>query len=517
MTAQMLLFLASLPLMLCLVIFAVWFYGDFNQVQDQSSMVENASIPRILRSQRSYINIEKLQFNLESVVAVSSIAKAREAYITASAILSETVFDMEEDNLTVRKLERDLNYVWHARMENEKFRSALAVEWIEVVHATREAAKALGIDFKLSLDEGRAISSVLLNSNLKQEVRFDIFTEMTGLCRNNKEEYCATFMHRQEDFFNTLHKYQNNMASMLSRYDAIGVNLDAIKSHMMRNELDVIGSEMDFIQRTVDQLKPGIFWLLGSMAGILIFICLVFQHLLVKPLKQVAYAISSFNDASAGSCTVILGPRPTSCIHEINAILQLLTELFTNVNEQSENSRLLTKQNDELKNISLIDSLTGIPNRRSYDLYRQQNKNLPENYVIYMIDIDYFKKLNDTMGHQEGDNVLKKVATILKNQIRSNDLLYRYGGEEFCLIAPNMDEQGSRLLGQRLCAKISAACIINEGTQGFVSISVGYSNIATAEHGDFAFLMSQADQALYYAKGNGRNRAQSYRDLVTKS
>lgn len=173
----------------------------------------------------------------------------------------------------------------------------------------------------------------------------------------------------------------------------------------------------------------------------------------------------------------------------------------------------LKRNRDLLKQLSTIDGLTGILNRRCFDqtFSREWTRMLRnEKYISFlMIDIDYFKNYNDTYGHQEGDFCLKSVAEVLKKSIhRSSDYTARYGGEEFVVLLPDTDLDYASGFAEKLLDNIRNLEIPHSSSavSDFVSISIGVSSIKPSFGSDKDSLLKSADQALYKAKKNGRNR-----------
>jgi diguanylate cyclase (GGDEF)-like protein/PAS domain S-box-containing protein len=161
----------------------------------------------------------------------------------------------------------------------------------------------------------------------------------------------------------------------------------------------------------------------------------------------------------------------------------------------------------ELENLAITDKLTNIYNRLRLDQELSYNyKNYlryDKIYSIILIDIDLFKKVNDTYGHQVGDEVLQKVSFIMKELIRSTDILGRWGGEEFMIISPNTDIDGAYTLTQNIRSNIEKTMFDSVEK---VTISAGISQIDS--NLDEKSIITKADEALYRAKNKGRNRVE---------
>jgi len=173
----------------------------------------------------------------------------------------------------------------------------------------------------------------------------------------------------------------------------------------------------------------------------------------------------------------------------------------------------LYENNLDLSDKVYLDSLTGIYNRRFLEdsLKRITNSlnRSGDELSVMMIDIDYFKKYNDTYGHGEGDNCLIKVAkTISKTLLRPDDFAARYGGEEFTVVLPYTDESGARHVAEKILENIKELNIPHEKNEAadHVTVSIGLTatNIVHSQNGDD--YLKRADIALYQSKQNGRNQ-----------
>jgi diguanylate cyclase (GGDEF)-like protein len=185
---------------------------------------------------------------------------------------------------------------------------------------------------------------------------------------------------------------------------------------------------------------------------------------------------------------------------------------------QKENAGI-KEQNQQLRQQARIDVLTGIANRASFDerlkaeLERATRTQCP--LVLCMLDVDHFKRFNDTYGHPIGDRVLHLVASCLRGAIRKMDFLARYGGEEFVVIAPECSLQNSEVLAERLRTSVQAARLTVDGRIVEVTISVGVASAHwPASPRTEAALVQAADAQLYAAKHAGRNCVRIDRPLA---
>lgn len=156
--------------------------------------------------------------------------------------------------------------------------------------------------------------------------------------------------------------------------------------------------------------------------------------------------------------------------------------------------------------ISLVDSLTGCNNRRGFDQMINENMMMQRLSALMVIDVDNFKDVNDTLGHTGGDLILKDIASVLRNQIRDSDSIFRIGGDEFVIILQNVvDFEELELIVQRLIDKTFKTITVNHRTVE-ISISVGVSLVGDSDRVSVADAFNHADQNLYSAKERGKNQ-----------
>jgi diguanylate cyclase (GGDEF)-like protein len=169
---------------------------------------------------------------------------------------------------------------------------------------------------------------------------------------------------------------------------------------------------------------------------------------------------------------------------------------------------------ERLRNQSIRDPLTGLFNRRyleeSLDLECSRAERSLQPLSVVMLDIDHFKRFNDTFGHEAGDVVLKSIAELLKASVRQGDIICRYGGEEFMLVLPVTGAPEAAALAERVRTAVKRLDLVHRGqSMGNITVSLGVAtNTGTKwKQND---IVEAADQALYAAKNAGRNRVEVF-------
>ncbi len=172
----------------------------------------------------------------------------------------------------------------------------------------------------------------------------------------------------------------------------------------------------------------------------------------------------------------------------------------------------LKQANEQLRQLSFHDSLTGLHNRRYFDEFLEREfkraQRAGTGLALIMVDIDYFKAYNDRFGHQAGDEALRQVAAALALVTqRSNDLAARYGGEEFAIVLPDTSQAGTLAIAESLRQKVEALRIFHPDSPfGVVTISEGVAVQYPKPREQANQLIEAADMALYHSKRAGRNR-----------
>ncbi len=200
----------------------------------------------------------------------------------------------------------------------------------------------------------------------------------------------------------------------------------------------------------------------------------------------------------------------------LDEIQKNIEEIITNFPVPEDNKLDVIKKINFMyshtRHMSLTDGLTGLYNRRHFDSTIEREFSRSKRYggdlSLAIIDIDFFKKINDTYGHLCGDYVLKEVAYLILDNFRKTDLVFRYGGEEFVVILTETNLESAKIPMERLRQKIENYPFTYSGNKVKVTVSAGVSCNCTESTDEF---LDNADKALYKAKETGRNRVEFFR------
>jgi diguanylate cyclase (GGDEF)-like protein len=208
----------------------------------------------------------------------------------------------------------------------------------------------------------------------------------------------------------------------------------------------------------------------------------------------------------------------TKPFQQIEVLARIKTHLTMRQQKQAleKAQNKLLQQKQLLEKMSITDDLTGLYNRRHLNTVLKREFRYSERYTVdlscLLLDLDHFKKVNDTYGHEFGDTVLRKFSTILSNCIRSSDYVFRFGGEVFVILLPHTDREGAKNTGEKFCNVIAGETIQDNDSDISitVTVSIGVSTMQTHQPEKPHDLINLADKALYTAKENGRNQVVVY-------
>ena len=222
------------------------------------------------------------------------------------------------------------------------------------------------------------------------------------------------------------------------------------------------------------------------------------NYILTSDDKIGAFPLTS--DGAITGCIVARSTLDKLSKRDISYLEQLTRQSAITINRANTYSKVLQ--------YATLDALTNLNNRRQFEVRLKQEiattKRQKNPLCAMMVDIDFFKKVNDTYGHASGDAVLRTVASIIKEHLRESDIPSRYGGEEFAVLLPYTHIEEAKIVGERLRKAVETTPIPIDKKNINVTISMGLAEFSPQETGEDLF--KRADSALYEAKESGRNR-----------
>jgi diguanylate cyclase (GGDEF)-like protein/PAS domain S-box-containing protein len=233
--------------------------------------------------------------------------------------------------------------------------------------------------------------------------------------------------------------------------------------------------------------------------------------------RRASLNCAAIRDASgnARGCLVTLD--------DITALDRANAKLRSALSELQASQDQIQKQNDELQTLANCDPMTGCFNRRAFfaraDQMMAHAQATGEPLCCMMSDIDKFKNFNDTYGHAVGDLVIQQVSRLLKRAVRAQDVLCRYGGEEFCMLLPGLTLEDASSVAEsiRSAIELEAGPAVDAVPNLRITSSFGVSQLGLGDAKDLHHLIERADQGLYAAKEGGRNQVRSLDRMASEA
>jgi diguanylate cyclase (GGDEF)-like protein len=286
------------------------------------------------------------------------------------------------------------------------------------------------------------------------------------------------------------------------------------RAGVLRQELDVIsqssGRTFEFVNRSM---------MAGAVIVILFSVMFVLyqERSIRNPIERLSKGVKELSRGRWNKIRVNEkdGMEVSNLASEFNNMVDSLHSAYESLerkaSEVEQRTSALNKLNKSRETLSITDGLTGLYNHRHfYDRLEEEiesSKRYEKPFSVLMIDIDHFKLYNDRNGHVEGDGVLKDVAGCLLKGARDVDIVFRYGGEEFAVIAQEIEIKGALVFAERIRKFVEDRDFPNEDTQpgGGLTVSIGVS-VFPVDAKELKGIVNKADQALYKAKQGGRNQ-----------
>lgn len=513
-----------IPLTILLLSIIAFNFEGMKRIDISANSIAGRLVPNVVHTKRYSLNIENLKAQIKNIALAADAPYAKESYINAMIILNG--LDLE-DYTHNKGIEQSLHNLYYGIKKLYRLRANLDNNIAQLDNLWYQMFNAFTVlNHHCVKGNNMANMSTLLTSFVDlHNYKYDSnFLENLNIKLAPVLSYCNTASSSDMYFAQcgklqgTIRLLKTNWHQLLSNNKRIGNTLDNVDVNLTnltlffnQNEANTIIDEVSLIVKMAEGVSSLITTVLVIVLIILIFVIIVLHMTVVNPLVAMSQAIERFSRSKNKKVKIETWVSP---IKEVDVIGNSIKSLCLNMQHAYEKSDEMSKRYSELLNISYVDDLTGAHNRRALSLFEKTTGFMPAKSCILMIDIDHFKIFNDTEGHQRGDEILKIVAKTLMTHVSSNDFVYRYGGEEFCVLLQNVTVDESRMIAQRLCDEIRTLNIENKGIKTFLTISVGVSPVNMID-GEFSVqkLIEIADKALYEAKHSGRNRVRTYLDI----
>jgi len=369
------------------------------------------------------------------------------------------------------------------------------------VFLTNSKGMILGVSDKLSrfLDltqlkknkKGELVPSEILKPrehNLLNHPNKTITMQFQNYFENNLTE--GEFVYKGETFFVEAREIQGIEWKVFFLFDKRVILEDSLK-----------------IQENLNQILLYLFIVIGIL--LLLFLLYIyrqskfFAQQLSKPIIELALHTQNIDEYTSTGQTNI---------KEVGILLKNFDKMVRSIKLNRENlEKEVEERTKELKLLSSIDPLTKLYNRRSLTemsnhIFKSGKRNGYHISTI-MLDIDFFKKVNDTYGHSFGDVVLVKLADLLIESTRESDVVCRWGGEEFIIVLENTDIEGAFVIAEKIRVKVENTIVkLDDGRVFYFTISLGVDEVDSQNDSNIEASIIKADKLLYEAKNNGRNR-----------
>lgn len=522
-TLRHFLLLTMLPMIILLIGAGVVTFSLSKNVEQHTDTLARNTVTNVLTAQRGAVNLEGLRISLRSLVNAVDPGRAREAYINAWSLLSESSLDRHDATKeSMLGLLASVQEVWAERQKYDAERHRIHEYW-RTIYADLMTAFALGRPvaieemppIQFNAMEHASYRDFDLAAHQQQVQDFKTMYEMvcsqkpvgSASTRQAFKERCLEV----EKVGRELEGIVLNLTRVKDEFEASVDKMEA-KTLALRTEYSAIETtqlieDIKHINNITDPTLPAVI-LLGVVIALMLCVIFLGFYTLLKPLQQLIHEVHDFMDSDK-----IPENHPKSWVAEINETIHWLMRFCEMTKLDREEKRHIENQYSQLLTEATTDALTGVANRKALqDLVKKSTGKVQAATGVLMIDIDHFKNINDTRGHPFGDLILQSLGRQLKHHIRATDLIYRYGGEEFCIVMPDITEDSLVTAAHRLLAtvhaisKSNASILPNGEAKDPLTISIGISSVTQDfNQKSLTELVAEADKALYAAKHAGRD------------
>lgn len=499
--------------MLLLAVAVLWPY--LARFRTTVEALQDVQLPGILEAQRTRTNLNMLRKQLAIIYLAEAPLERRRARLHAEALLAGMEHDPSPVAAEVLELGPRIRQLYDICMKADRGLSRLHRHEMELMLALN----------RLELATGRDLSGEVIFSHTGRDgVRHGrkAFDEMQRLlapvervCAASADlrDICDLLGQRRLALVGAWEEKLAADARARAQWQALEDTLLHLVNVISSRELQRSLEEAESLSHSTKYIVWSIFFFTLGLLAFLLVLLLLLRRDLLRPLVRIAGNLSRLRDGMQPE------PIPAIRITELQEVVDIMPDLGGYLGSLRERSCRLEQEKAAYSRMSFMDSLTGIANRRALDMRLAGLADLRRAVSLIMLDVDLFKIYNDTLGHQEGDVCLHRVAQVMRGCLRGGDReIFRYGGEEFAVVLEEVPPEHALHVAERLRQAVEQLDIPHPGSPaGHVTISLGVAAVEELTPETLPRLLETADSALYRAKERGRNRAHLAGEVVKKS
>lgn len=457
----------------------------------------------LTESQTRYSQLYVIETSLATLIGSDDPKQLRNAYLNAMASRFMTPGDLSEtDRKNFVILRQSVDDLWELR---QQLTSAIA-EAQRLWQSMRTVGTT--IDARIpekNIDRLFGSEHALAPTVAQIDAILDTYVDQFQLdvSADSPEAELLADLHRLKSAYLEVRKDRERLRTMaLRKGNEAMAALDAVRHIYTENRTTKVLAHVEAIEQQVREMRPSLA-LMFILNATEFVVFLFFSVFLARPIERTSRILDEFHRTYEMPSAL-----PHSNISEVQTLLRQLPLLLASIASEREKVDRMRSERDVYRGLSYTDGLTGISNRMAFERDNDTMMPLPVGTGLIVLDIDHFKSINDTYGHAFGDEVLRSVGSFLRGAARSCDRVYRYGGEEFCVVMQSTNREALTRVAERIRSGVERLEFTTPDGRTFsITASLGaslYDETTPVE--SLRALMATADEGLYAAKRNGRNQ-----------
>ncbi|MDR2744285.1 MAG: GGDEF domain-containing protein [Desulfovibrio sp.] len=480
-------------------------YVHLANTRDCLDSLENGHLPGMLDRRRTLDNIDVVQAQLDILCLSEDAALRNLAKVKLLTIIPDLAFEsfsgMRDFSRTASSRVRRLFFL-RERAGDEARNLQISLSTLQKFGGN--IARVRGYDIRETLQFDTAGSTLPAQPFVRE-----IMMLCGGAPAADKDD-CQRFEQELAVFRRAFDNKREADEVVHIIWKNLGENLRYLADEAAAAEFQNIWGNVKTLKNEISLAQSSYYLAVAALVVIMSGIILALRGCLLLPVSLAAEKLHLIHLGRK------IGDLPPTRIVELQQLLDMVSKLDGYLADLAEYSDKLVQEKTKFEAMSMRDALTGVANRRNFD-NRLAREHRGESMGILMIDVDLFKKYNDTLGHKAGDNCLVALASAMQSTLfRSSDALFRYGGEEFAVILENVTHGQALAVAKRMKDKVQSLRMPHPSStlSSHVTISIGVAVARKEDSVSCGELVQQADKALYHAKNSGRNRICLYGENI---